>query len=160
MSRLCQLSLVVVHLISRVQLLATPWIACSTPGYPIYWSLLRLMSTELMMLSNHLILCPPPPFSFCLQSFPASASFLELTFHIRCPKYWSFSISPSNEYSGLISFRVDPCNPRVSQESSPVPQFKSISSLALSLLYGITLTLERKKKNLKHLQGTAFWAPL
>ena len=66
-------------------------------------------------------------------------------FCILWPKYWSFSFSksPSNENSGLISFRIDlfdPCCPRDSQESSPEPQFKSIDSLALSLLYGPTLT--------------------
>ena len=80
-------------------------------------------------------------FSSCFRFFPASGSFLG---HIRWPKYWSFSfsISPSNEYSGLISFRIDwsPCCPRDSQESSTTSQFKSINSLALSLLYGPTLT--------------------
>ena len=65
---------------------------------------------------------------------------------IRWPKYWSFSfsISPSNEYSGLISFRIDwfdlLASPRDSQESSPAPQFESINSLVSSLLYGPTLT--------------------
>ena len=67
-------------------------------------SLLKLMSIESVMPSNHLIL--RPPFSSCLQSFPASG---ESVLHIRWPKYWSFSfsISPSSEYSGLISFRID-----------------------------------------------------
>ena len=65
--------------------------------------------------------------------------------HFRWPKYWSFSfgISPSNEYSGLISFRIDwfdPCCPKDSQESSPASQCKRISSLVLGLLYGPTLT--------------------
>ena len=71
----------------------------------------------------------------------------ESVLHIRWPKYWSFSfsISPSNEYSGLISFRMDwldgsPCSPRDSQESSPTPQFKSINSPPLSFLYGPALT--------------------
>ena len=64
------------------------------------------MSTESVMPSNHLILCHP--FSSCPQFFPASGSFPnELALHIMWPKYWSFSISPSNEYSGLISFRID-----------------------------------------------------
>ena len=66
--------------------------------------------------------------------------FYESVFPIRWSKYWSFSISPSTENSGLFSCRIDwvwsPCCPRESQESSPVPQFKSINSLALSLLYG------------------------
>ena len=71
----------------------------------------------------------------------------EPALHIRWPEYCSFSfnISPSNEYSGLISFRIDrfdwsPCGPRDSQESSPAPQFKSINSLGLSFLYSPTLT--------------------
>ena len=87
------------------------------------------------------------PFSSHLQSFPASGFFFnESLLHIRWPKYWSihFSISTSSEYSRLISFRMDwvwsPCSPRDSQESSPVPQFKSINSLVLSLLYHPTLT--------------------
>ena len=69
----------------------------------------------------------------------------ELALCIRWPNYWSFSftISPSSEYSGLISFRMvwSPCSPRDSQESSPSPQFfKNINSSSLSLLYGPTLT--------------------
>ena len=71
-------------------------------------SLLTLMSIESVMPSNHL--SSVIPFSSCLQSFPASGSFLiESALCIRWPKYWSFSfsISPSNEYSGLISFRID-----------------------------------------------------
>ena len=71
----------------------------------------------------------------------------ESVLRIKWPKYWSFSfsISPSNEYSGLISFRMNclnllPCSPRGSQESSPTPQFKSINSSVLSFLYSPTLT--------------------
>ena len=70
----------------------------------------------------------------------------ESVLHIRGPKYWSFSlgISPSNEYSWLISFRMDCldlcCSPRDSQESPPIPQFKSTNSSALSFLYSPTLT--------------------
>ena len=72
----------------------------------ISWSLLKLMSIESVMPST--ILSPVVPFSSCLQFFPASGSFLELALRIRWPKYWSFSfsISPSNEYSELISFRI------------------------------------------------------
>ena len=62
------------------------------------------MSIESVMPSNHLILCPP--FSSCPQSFPASGSFFS-NGHIRWPEYCSFSISPSNEYSRLISFKID-----------------------------------------------------
>ena len=73
------------------------------------------------------------PFSPCLKSILASGSFPMRVLCIRWPKYWnfSFSISPSNEYSGLIWS----CSPRDSQESSPIPQFKSSTSLALSFFY-------------------------
>ena len=81
---------------------------CSTPGFPVLhysWSSLKLTSIESMMPSNHLILCPlllPP------SIFPSIRVFSnELTIHIRWPKCWSFSISPPNEYSELISFRID-----------------------------------------------------
>ena len=104
-------------------------------------SLFKLVSTELVMSSNHLILCHPlllPPSIF--PSIRVSSN--ESVLSIRWPKYWSFSISPSNEYSGLISFRIDwfDRTPRDSHESSPTPQFKSINSSALSFLYGPTLT--------------------
>ena len=99
------------------------------------------MSIELVMPSNHLILCH----SLLLPSiFPSIRIFSnESAVCIRWPKDWSFSfsISPSNEHSGLASFRIvwSPCCPRDSQESSPA-QFESINSLALSLLYGPALT--------------------
>ena len=82
---------------------------CSTPDFPVLHlqSLLRLMSVELVTLSNHLILYVP----LLLPSvFPSIiVVFNELALHVRWPEYWnfSFSISPSNEYSGLISFRID-----------------------------------------------------
>ena len=92
--------------------------------------LLKLMSIELVMLSNHLIFCHP---LLLLPSlFPSiRVYFNESACHIRCPKYWSFSISPSNEYSGLISCRIDWTDLLAiqgTQESSPIPQFKRISS--------------------------------
>ena len=70
------------------------------------WSLLKLMSIELVLPSNHLILCRPP---LLLPSiFPSIRVFSnESVLQIRWPKYWSFSISPSNKHSGLISFRID-----------------------------------------------------
>ena len=89
---------------------ATPWIASSQASLSIInsWSLLKLMSIESVMASNHLILCCP---LLLLPSiFPRIRVFSkESVLHIRWPKYWSFSfsISPSNEYSGLISFRMD-----------------------------------------------------
>ena len=90
--------------------LCNPWTAACQASVFITnsWSLLKLMSTELVMPSNHFILCHPlllPP-----SIFPSIRVFSnESVFHIRLPKYWSFSfnISPSNEYSGLISFRMD-----------------------------------------------------
>ena len=98
------------------------------------------MSIESVMLSNHLILCHP---LLLLPSiFPNIRVFSnELSLHIRCPKYWSSRISLSNEYSGLISFKIDwfDCSPKGSQESSPA-QFERIISSALSLLYGPVLT--------------------
>ena len=86
----------------------TPWTAACLASLSITnsQSLLKLKSIALMMTSSHFILCRPVPFSSCLQSFPASGSF-QMS-HIRWPKYWSFSLSigPSNEYSGLIAFRM------------------------------------------------------
>ena len=107
-------------------------------------SSLKLMSIdpvmESVMPSNHLIPCRP---LLLLPSiFPSIRVFSnESVLYIRCPKYWSFSISPSSEYSELISFRLVgfPCSPRDSQESSPTPQFKSINSSVLSLLHSPTL---------------------
>ena len=86
------------------------------------------------------------PFSSCLQSFPVSGSFSnESVLCTRWSKYWSFcfSISPSNEYSGLLSFRIDWFDLLAVQgtlKSSPPPQFKSINSSVLRFLYGPTLT--------------------
>ena len=82
---------------------------CSTPGLPVHYhsqSLLKLMSIESVMPSNHLILCHP---LLLLPSIPPSIRVFsnESVLYIRWPKYWSFSISLSNEYSGLISFRMD-----------------------------------------------------
>ena len=99
-----------VKLLSYVRLFATLWIAAQQPSlsFTISWILLKLMSIELVMASNHLILCHP---LLLLPSvFPSIRVFShESALHIRWPKYWSFSfsISPSNEYSVLISFRMD-----------------------------------------------------
>ena len=101
---------IVVQSLNCVQLLATPWTAAYqvSLSFTISWSLLKLMSFELMMPSNHLILCHP---LLLLPSiFPSIRVFSnESALCIRWPKYWSFSfsISPSNEYLGLISFRTD-----------------------------------------------------
>ena len=105
-------------------------------------SLLKLMSIELVMLSNRLIVCRP--FLLLPSVFPSIRIFCsELVLLIRWPKYWSFSISPSNEYSRLISLRIDWLDllaVQDSQESSPTPQFKRINSSALSFLHTPTLT--------------------
>ena len=98
-----------VQSLSHVQLFETPWTAARQASLSITsWSLLKLMSIESVMPSNHLILCRPllfPPSIFPSIKVFSSESLL----HIRWPKDWTFSlnISPSNEYSGLISFRMD-----------------------------------------------------
>ena len=101
--------LFVVQLLSCIQLFGTPWTAaCQVSlSFTIFQSLLKLTSIESIMPSNHLILCRPllPP-----SIFPRIRVFSnELALRIRWPKYWSFSfsISPSSEYSRLISFRMD-----------------------------------------------------
>ena len=99
-----------VQSLSCVRLFVTPWtVACQASlSITNSWSLFRLMSAESVMPSNHLILCRPllfPP-----SIFPSIRVFSnESVLPIRWPKYWSFSfnISPSNEYSVLISFRID-----------------------------------------------------
>ena len=104
------LLLIVVQSLSHVQLIATPWTAArqTSLSFTISWSLLKLRSFESVIPSNHLILCP---LLLLLPSvFPNIGIFSnESALHIRWPKYWSFSfsISCSNEYSGLISFRTD-----------------------------------------------------
>ena len=124
---------------------ATPWTAEHQASLSITnsWSLLKLMSIELAMPSNHLILCHP---LLLLPSiFPSIRVFsIESVLLIRWPKYWSFifSISPSNEYSGLIFFRInwlDLLAVQGTQESSK-PHFKSINSSAFGFLYSPTLT--------------------
>ena len=117
---------------------------CNKPGFPGLSYLLEFAQTHVhwVMPSNHFFLCH---LLLLLPSvFPGIRVFSnELALRIRWPKYWSFSlsISLSNEYLELISFRIwlvwSPCRSRDSQESSPAPQFKSINSLALSLLYGL-----------------------
>ena len=108
--------------------LQPPWTAAHQASLSItnFQSLLKLMSIKLVMPSHHLILCRP---LLLLPSiFPSIRVFSsESILHIRCQKHWSFSfsISPSSEYSGLISFRDwliwSSCSPRNSQESSPTP---------------------------------------
>ena len=135
-----------VQLLSLVWLFVTPWTSAHQASLSITnsRSLLKLMSTESVMPSSHLILCHPllllPPIFPSIRVFSNESAIC-----IRWPKYWSFSftISTSNEYSGLISFRIECLDllvVRDSQESSPTPQLKSINSLVLSFLYSPTLT--------------------
>ena len=106
----CYSILVSVQLLSRVWLFATPWTAARQASLSITnsWSLLKLMSIDSVIPSNHLILCHP---LLLLPSiFPSIRVFSnESALPIRWPVYWSFSfsISPSNEHSGLMSFRMD-----------------------------------------------------
>ena len=133
--------------LSCVQPFATPWTAAHQASLSITntLSLLKLMPMESVIPSNYLNLCRP----LLLPSsiFPSISVFSnESVLHIRWPKYWgfSFSISPSNEYSGLISFRMDWLDllavQGTLQESSPTPQFKTINSSALRFLHSPTLT--------------------
>ena len=120
-----------------------PWTAACQSS-TISQHLLKFISTELVISSNYLILCHPLPL---LPSVFTSIMVFsnESVLCTRWPKYWSFSfsISPSNEYPGLIPLEWTgwiSLHPRDSQESSPTPQFRSISSLALSLLHSPTVT--------------------
>ena len=103
------LHFVVVQSLSHVWFFATSWTAAHqvSLSFTISWSLLKLLSIESVVPSNHLKLCHH---LLLLWISPIIRVFSnELAFHIRWPNYWSFSfnISPSNEYSGLISFRID-----------------------------------------------------
>jgi len=137
--------------LSHVRLFATPWTAARQASLSITNSrnLLKLMSIESVMPSNHLILCHPllllPSFSSCLQRFPASESFpMSLFFS------WGGQSIGASALASVLPMNIQdwfplrlfwsPCSPRDSQESSPTPQFKSINSSALSFLYSPTLT--------------------
>ena len=104
------LSVIIVQSLSRFRLFVTPWTAArlASLSFTISWSLLKLMSIKSVMPSNYLILCHllllPPSIFPSIRVFSNDSAF-----PIRSPKYWSFSfsISPSNEYSELISFRID-----------------------------------------------------
>ena len=130
--------------LSRVRLLATPWTAArqACPSFAVSrsWSNSRLLSQW----CHPNVLSCVARFSSCSQCFFPSIRIFsnESGLRIRCPKYWSFSfsISLSNEYSGLISFRIDWFDLLAVQESSPTPQFESINSLVLSLLCSPILT--------------------
>ena len=132
-----------VQSLSHVRLSATPWTAAHQASLSITNSrnLLKLMSTESVLPSNHLILCCPlllPP-----SIFPSIRVFSkESVLRIRWPKYWmfSFSISPSSEYSRLISFRIDWLLSKGLSRVFSNTKFKSTDSSSLSFLYSPTLT--------------------
>ena len=118
---------------------------CSMPGFPVRNWLLGLTQAHVHQAGDaiqpsHPLSSPSPP-AFNLSQHHGFSK--ESVLHIRRPKYSHFSISPSNEYSGLISFRIDWFDLPAVQgtlRSSPIPQFKRINSLALSFLYSPTLT--------------------
>ena len=139
-------SLSSVQSLSPVWLFATSWTAARQASLSITnsWSILKLISIESVTPSNHLLLCGPlllsPSISSSIRVFSN-----ETVLCISWPKYWSFSfsISPFNEYSGLIFFRMDWLDllaVQGTQEYSPTSHFKSINSLVLSSLYSPTLT--------------------
>ena len=129
-----------VQLSRSVRIFVTPWTAARQASLFITnsWSLLKLMPIEWVMPSNHLILCHtlllPPSIIPNIRVFSS-----ESVLHIRLPKYWSFSfsISSSNEYSGLISFRIDQLDILAVQgtHKSLLQQFKSINSSAFSFFF-------------------------
>ena len=141
----CQFSSV--QSLNHIWLFANPWItACqATLSVTNSQNLPKLMSIESVMPSTHIILCRPrlllPPIPHSIRLFSN-----ESTLRMRWPNYWSFSfsINLSNEHPGLISFRMDWLDllavQGTRQESSPAPQFKCISSSALSCLHSPTLT--------------------
>ena len=141
-----------VQSLSCVRLFETSWNAARQASLSITnsWSLLKLMSIELVMPSSHLILCHPlllPP-----SIFPSIRVFSNKSvLCIRWPKYWSFSfsISPFNVHLGLISFRMDWLDLLAIQGTLksllPTPQFKIINSSVLSFLYSLTLTSHMEK---------------
>ena len=125
---------------------------CSTPGLPVHHQLPEFTQTHVHRVGD--AIQPSHPLSSLLLLPPVSPSIRVFSnvpaLHIRWPKYWSFgfSISLSNEYSGLISCRMDwfdllAVQGTLNEESFPVPQFESINSSALSLLYGPALTSVR-----------------
>ena len=132
-------------LFSCVQLFGTPWTIAHQPSLPftISWSLLKFMSIESMTPSNHFILCCP---LLLLPSvFPASGSFpMSHLFCIRWPMYWklSFSIGPSKEYSGLISFWIDWIDCAVHRTLKSLLQHHSSKALVLwhSALFMVQLS--------------------
>ena len=129
------LQAVVVHCsVSELGLTLCDSMDCSTPGFPVLYHLPEFAQTHVHWVRDAIL--PSHPLLLLLSIFPGIRVFSnELTLRIRWPKYWSFSVSLSNEYSGLISFRIGGFDLFAVQGTlkclSPTPQFKSISSLAL-----------------------------
>ena len=151
--RTAMINLSSVQQLSRVLLFANPWTAARQASLSITntGSLLKFMPIESVMPSNHLILCHPlllPP-----SIFPSIRDFSnESTLLMRWPKYWSysFSIIPSKEIPGLISFRMDWLDLLAVQrtlKSSPTPQFKGINSSVLSLNSPTLTSIHDHRKN-------------
>ena len=149
---LCTLCYFFIQLLSHVWLFVTRWIAAlqrpldSTISQNLLISLrdlLKFMSIQLVILSNHLFLCHLLP--LLLSIFPRVFS-NEVALHIKWPKYWNLELQQKSfQWIFQVGFLYDwlvwsPCSPRDSQESSWTPQFKSINSSALSFLYSPTLT--------------------
>ena len=113
---------------------------CGMPGFPVHHRLLELAQTHVHRVGDAI----QPSYPLSSPSLPAfnlfqhQGLFQWVSPSTRWPKYWRFSISPSNEYSGLISIRIDWFDLHAVQGT--LPQFKSINSLVLGLLYGPTLT--------------------
>jgi len=116
---------------------------CSTPGLPVHHQLPEFTQTHVHRVGDAIQPSHPLPSPSLLPPIPPSIRVFsnESTLRIRWPKYWSFSfsISPSNEHPGLISFRMDWLD-FLAVQSSPTPQFKSVNSSALSFLHSPTLT--------------------
>ena len=131
-------------MLSHVQLFATS-MDCSTTCLLVYCQIPEFTQTHVHQVGDTIQPAHPLSSPFSLPSvFPSIRVFSkESVLCIRWPKYWSFSFSPSNEYSVLISSRIDWFDllaVQWTQESSPTPQFKSINSSVLSFLYGPVLT--------------------
>ena len=141
---------VVVKSLSQLRLFATPWTAAwqASLSFTISWSLLKLMSIESVMPSNHLVLSHP--LILLTSVFPSITAFPESVLCIGWPKYWSssFSISPFNEFSGLISFRIDwldllavqGTNKRLQHRSSKAPILRSSGFFMVQLSHPYVTT--------------------
>ena len=136
-----------VHLLSHIRLFMTPWTTACQASLSITnsWSLLKLISLESVMPSNHLILCRPlshlPPIPPSIRVFSD-----ESALHIRWPKYWSFSfnINPSNEHSGLISFQMDQLDLSLSKGISRI---FSNTTVQKHQFFGAQLSLQSNSHN-------------